>query len=116
MSDVHKGQCFCGAVEIEASGNPEGMGYCHCTSCRSWSAAPVNAFTLWHMYRYVNIISAKMYHAYNETCRSMIEFIDRNHRCGFVRYVGYLSGGTSMFEGKRTQKCPNFLYECHFFI
>src|SRR4051794_13661622 len=23
------------------------MGYCHCTSCRQWSAAPVNAFTLW---------------------------------------------------------------------
>jgi hypothetical protein len=23
------------------------MGYCHCRSCRSWSAAPVNAFTLW---------------------------------------------------------------------
>jgi len=21
--------------------------YCHCSSCRSWSAAPVNAFTLW---------------------------------------------------------------------
>jgi hypothetical protein len=23
------------------------MGYCHCESCRSWSGAPVNAFTLW---------------------------------------------------------------------
>jgi hypothetical protein len=23
------------------------MGYCHCRSCRSWSASPVNAFTLW---------------------------------------------------------------------
>jgi hypothetical protein len=23
------------------------MGYCHCESCRSWSAAPLNAFTLW---------------------------------------------------------------------
>ena len=23
------------------------MGYCHCSSCRSWSAAPVKAFTLW---------------------------------------------------------------------
>jgi len=23
------------------------MGYCHCASCRSWSAGPVNAFTLW---------------------------------------------------------------------
>lgn len=41
------GRCFCGAVEIEVSGAPEAMGYCHCSSCRSWSAAPVNAFTLW---------------------------------------------------------------------
>jgi hypothetical protein len=23
------------------------MGYCHCNSCRSWSASPVNAFSLW---------------------------------------------------------------------
>ncbi|MFO1159144.1 MAG: GFA family protein [Reyranellaceae bacterium] len=41
------GTCFCGAVEIQATGAPEGMGYCHCRSCRSWSAGPVNAFTLW---------------------------------------------------------------------
>jgi hypothetical protein len=44
---THKGECFCGAVHIEVSGEPEGMGYCHCRSCRWWSAAPVNAFTLW---------------------------------------------------------------------
>jgi hypothetical protein len=43
----HRGRCFCGAVEIEVHGEPEAMGYCHCSSCRSWSAAPVNAFTLW---------------------------------------------------------------------
>ena len=41
------GQCFCGAVEIEALGSPEAMGYCHCRSCRSWSGGPVNAFSLW---------------------------------------------------------------------
>jgi hypothetical protein len=44
---MYKGSCFCGAVEIEVNGAPEAMGYCHCTSCRSWSAGPVNAFTLW---------------------------------------------------------------------
>lgn len=44
---VHTGNCFCGAVAIEVSGSPEGMGYCHCRSCRSWSGGPVNAFTLW---------------------------------------------------------------------
>ena len=44
---THKGRCFCGAVEIEVQGAPEAMGYCHCSSCRSWSASPVNAFTLW---------------------------------------------------------------------
>jgi hypothetical protein len=41
------GKCFCGAVEIEASGSPEAMGYCHCSSCRSWSGGPVNAFSRW---------------------------------------------------------------------
>jgi hypothetical protein len=41
------GRCFCGAVEIEVSGAPAAMGYCHCNSCRSWSGGPVNAFSLW---------------------------------------------------------------------
>jgi hypothetical protein len=47
MTDTHTGSCFCGAVEVQVTGAPEAMGYCHCASCRSWSAAPVNAFTLW---------------------------------------------------------------------
>ena len=47
MSQQHTGTCFCGAVEVQVTGAPEGMGYCHCASCRSWSAGPVNAFTLW---------------------------------------------------------------------
>ncbi len=46
-SKVHKARCFCGEVEFEVSGEPAAMGYCHCTSCRQWSAGPVNAFTLW---------------------------------------------------------------------
>lgn len=43
----HKGSCFCGAVEVTVNGEPAAMGYCHCDSCRHWSAGPVNAFTLW---------------------------------------------------------------------
>ena len=43
----YTGKCFCGAVEITVTGEPVGAGYCHCSSCRSWSAGPVNAFTLW---------------------------------------------------------------------
>ena len=41
------GSCFCGAVQFTTSGEPAAMGYCHCTSCRHWSASPVNAFVLW---------------------------------------------------------------------
>ena len=37
---AYTGSCFCGAVTIEAEGEPEGMGYCHCASCRSWSGGP----------------------------------------------------------------------------
>jgi len=47
MADKYRGSCFCGAVEIEVTGEPAAMGYCHCRSCRHWSAGPVNAFTLW---------------------------------------------------------------------
>jgi hypothetical protein len=43
----HHGRCFCGAVEFTVSGEPAAMGYCHCESCRHWSAGPVNAFVLW---------------------------------------------------------------------
>jgi len=46
MAD-YQGKCFCGAVEFTVSGEPAAMGYCHCDSCRHWSAGPVNAFSLW---------------------------------------------------------------------
>jgi hypothetical protein len=44
---VYRGRCFCGEVQFQVTGDPAGMGYCHCSSCRHWSAGPVNAFTLW---------------------------------------------------------------------
>jgi hypothetical protein len=44
---TYQGSCFCGAVQFTATGEPAAMGYCHCASCRHWSAGPVNAFTLW---------------------------------------------------------------------
>jgi len=43
----HQGSCFCGSVQFTLSGEPEAMAYCHCNSCRHWSAGPVSAFTLW---------------------------------------------------------------------
>ena len=49
MSDkMYSGSCFCGAVQFTVQGEPAAMGYCHCDSCRHWSAGPVNAFTLWN--------------------------------------------------------------------
>lgn len=47
MGGTHRGRCFCGAVEIEATGEPIEMGYCHCADCRAHSGAPVAAFSLW---------------------------------------------------------------------
>ncbi|MGH8028435.1 MAG: GFA family protein [Arenimonas sp.] len=45
--NTHSGACFCGAVKFTVTGSPVAMGYCHCASCRHWSAGPVNAFSLW---------------------------------------------------------------------
>ena len=46
-SSTYSGSCFCGAVQFSVTGDPVAMGYCHCDSCRKWSAGPINAFTLW---------------------------------------------------------------------
>ena len=47
MAQSYEGSCFCGAVKLTVTGEPVAAGYCHCGSCRSWAAAPVNAFSLW---------------------------------------------------------------------
>lgn len=43
----YRASCFCGAVSFTLNGEPELMAYCHCDSCRHWSAGPVSEFTLW---------------------------------------------------------------------
>lgn len=43
----HEASCFCGEVKFTVTGEPEVMAYCHCESCRKWSAGPISAFTLW---------------------------------------------------------------------
>jgi hypothetical protein len=67
----YKGRCFCGAVEIRVTGSPAAMGYCHCTSCRQWSAGPVNAFSLWPPSAVTVTRGADQLGSYNKTPRSI---------------------------------------------
>jgi len=68
--ESYKGSCFCGAVKFTVSGEPAGMGYCHCESCRQWSAGPVNAFTLWSPESVKITQGADNIGAYNKTPQS----------------------------------------------
>jgi hypothetical protein len=79
MADKHKGSCFCGAAEIEVTGAPAEMGYCHCSSCRAFSGAPVNAFTLWKPEQVKVTKGAELIGRFNKVGTS-----DRQHckRCG----------------------------------
>jgi len=67
----YQGSCFCGAVEFTVSGEPAAMGYCHCESCRRWSAAPVNAFTLWKPEAVQVTRGADNIGSYNKTPQSL---------------------------------------------
>lgn len=46
------------------------MGYCHCESCRQWSAGPVNAFTLWPEGSVTVTQGAEQIGSYHKTERS----------------------------------------------
>lgn len=76
---THSGQCFCGAVQIEVTGEPVAAGYCHCESCRHWSAGPVNAFTLWKPEQVKVRRGAENISTYNKTEKSYRKWCSR---CG----------------------------------
>ena len=65
--NTYRGACFCGAVELTVTGEPLGMGYCHCESCRRWSAGPVTAFTLWKPDALKIVKGAENIGTYNKT-------------------------------------------------
>src|SRR3954466_5546180 len=46
MSEQIQGGCLCGAVRFVASGEPTGVAWCHCQSCRRHSGAPVSVFVI----------------------------------------------------------------------
>jgi hypothetical protein len=75
----HQGRCFCGAVELRVTGQPAAMGYCHCASCRAWSAGPVNAFTLWEPSSVVITRGADQLAAFSKTPSSIRKWC---RKCG----------------------------------
>ena len=43
-TEQFEGGCLCGAVRFVATGQPKGVYWCHCESCRKHSGAPVSVF------------------------------------------------------------------------
>jgi hypothetical protein len=43
-TEQFEGGCLCGAVRFVAMGQPKGIYWCHCQSCRKHSGAPVSVF------------------------------------------------------------------------
>jgi hypothetical protein len=80
------GSCFCGAVKFQVSGEPAAMGYCHCESCRHWSAGPVNAFTLWKPESLVVTEGAEHIGVFSKTPRSERKWCKR---CGGHLFTGH---------------------------
>jgi hypothetical protein len=78
-ANAHTGTCFCGSVEIEVTGAPEEMGYCHCSSCRSYSGGPMSAFMLWRAENIKVTRGAELLGRFNKTGMSDRQFC---RKCG----------------------------------
>jgi hypothetical protein len=47
MTNTRTATCNCGAIRIEARGEPVRVGLCHCTTCRKESGAPFTTNAIW---------------------------------------------------------------------
>ena len=95
------GSCFCGAVQFTTSGEPAAMGYCHCTSCRHWSASPVNGFVLWKADAVKVTQGADQVGSYSKTPQSIRKWCKK---CGghiFTEHPGW--GLTDVYAGVTPQ-------------
>ncbi len=104
---TYSGSCFCGAVEFTVTGAPAAMGYCHCDSCRKWSAGPINAFTLWKPDAVVVTKGADNIGTYNKTEQSYRKWCKT---CGghvFTVHPGF--GLTDVYAAV----IPDFPFEPH---
>ena len=100
MADT-KGSCFCGAVKFTMSGEPAAMGYCHCESCRQWSASPINAFVLWKSGAVKVTEGADQIGSYSKTPQSIRKWCKT---CGghvFTEHPGW--GLTDVYAGVTPQ-------------
>ena len=85
-SPRYAGRCFCGEVRFTATGAPALMAYCHCESCRQWSAAPVSAFTLWQPEALEVTQGAELVATSNKTARSDRQWC---RQCGGHVFTGH---------------------------
>ena len=71
MPDFRRGGCNCGAVRIEAEGEPMRVGLCHCMTCRKETGSAFMAFAVWDRSQ-VKI---------NGPTQSWIQSTDHRHFC-----------------------------------
>jgi hypothetical protein len=107
---TYPGRCFCGAVQITVTGDPIAMGYCHCESCRHWSAGPINAFTLWKPEAVKVIQGAEHLGSYNKSGNSERKWCKK---CGGHVYCEHPSAG---FLDVFAATIPDFPYKPHVHI
>ena len=85
-NQTYKSGCACGAVQLEITGEPAVQAYCHCESCRSWFAAPVNAAALWPVQSVKVVKGADNLGLYKKTEASHRQFC---RTCGAAVMVGH---------------------------
>ena len=90
MSNEIQGGCLCGAVRFVATGEPIGVAWCHCQSCRKHSGAPVSVFVAFRR------------DAYTVTEGKIMKF---NSSPGRLRGFCARCGSTLTCEGEPRRKC-----------
>ncbi|MGD2094190.1 MAG: GFA family protein [Phycisphaerales bacterium] len=96
MEKVLRGECLCGSVRYESTGNPEDASYCHCDDCKKATGGPYTVGVLVQAAK-LRIISGRVkgYTTIADSGRKITREFCPN--CGSPLFT-------------RAEKCPDFVF------
>ena len=105
-----KGQCLCGAVQIEAHNVEPSIGACHCSQCRRWTSSPMQTVDCGTDLKISGEDNISIYNSSEWAERGFCK------QCGSILFYRLKQSGECHVAAGLFGDLPNFVFDHELFV